>query len=100
MPPVMRRCSYGPENLFASPIKAGEDWLLDLEGVEKVLEIDGQCRGLTVAHCFARQKSRRAVAAEVRNDHPVPRPCEHRRDVDKAVNVVGPTVQQNDGATI
>ena len=44
----------------------------------------------------ARKKARRAVAAQIRNDHAVAGRCQQRRDIDKAVNVVGPAVQKND----
>src|SRR5580692_2226990 len=76
-----------------SPIEAGEDRLLDLESVQKVLEINGECRGLTVPDRRIRRKSRGAVAAQVRNDHLVSRRCQQRSDVNEAVDVIGPTMQ-------
>ena len=82
------------------PIEAGEDWPLDLESVQKILEIDGERRWLTVSHRCTQEKSRRAVAAQVRNEHPVARSCEHGRNIDKAVNVVRPAVQENDDRPI
>ena len=55
---------------------------------------------LAIAHRFIGKKSRRAVAAQIRNDHPVARRGQQRRDIDIAVNVVGPAVQKNDRRTI
>src|SRR3981189_992631 len=43
---------------------------------------------------------RRAVATEIRDDHAVARSCEHGRDIDKAVNVVGPAVQKNHNGSV
>src|SRR5207253_749829 len=71
------------------------DRLLDLESVQKVLEIDGERRRLAVSDRRIRKKPRRAVAAQVRDDYAITGLCEHGRDIDKAVNVIGPTVQQN-----
>ena len=42
------------------------------------------------------QEARRAVAAQVRDDHPVARGGQQRGDVDVAVDVVRPAVQQED----
>src|SRR5262249_48354943 len=70
-----------------SPIKTGEDRLLDLERVKKVLQIDGESRRLTIPHRVIRQKSRRAIAAQKWNDHPVAGRSQQRRNIDKAVNV-------------
>ena len=49
---------------------------------------------------FGRKKARRAVAAQIRDDHAVARRRQQRRDIDKAVDVVGPAVQQDDRRAI
>ena len=43
---------------------------------------------------------RRAVTAQIRNDHPVALRSQKRRDIDITVNVVGPTMQQDHGRAI
>jgi hypothetical protein len=43
---------------------------------------------------------RRAIAAQIRHDHPVACGRQHGRDIDKAVNIVRPAMQQNDGGTV
>ena len=57
-------------------------------------------RLLAVAERVAGKKARRAIAAQIRDDHPVARRRQQRGDIDKAVNVVGPAVQKNDRGTI
>ena len=63
-------------------------------------DIERNRRLLAIAERFTGKKSRRAVAAQIRDDHPVAGRRQQRRDVDKAVNVVGPAVQKNDRRTI
>ena len=58
------------------------------------------CRLLAVAERFTRKKARRAIAAQIRDDHPVARRRQQRGDIDIAVNVVGPAVQKNDRRAI
>ena len=57
-------------------------------------------RLLAVAERVARKKARRAIAAQIRDDHPVARRRQQRRDIDIGVNVVGPAVQKNDRGAI
>ena len=83
-----------------APIAAGDDRLLDLERIHQGDDIDGDRRRLAVAERFARKKARRAVAAQIRDDHPVARRRQQRRDIDIAVDVVGPAVQKNDRRAI
>src|SRR5262249_11440731 len=83
-----------------SPIKGGHDGLLDLELIHEVDEIDRNRRRLAIPERFTRQKARRAIAAQKRDEHPVARRGQRRSDVDKAVNVVGPTMQQNDRSAV
>jgi hypothetical protein len=40
------------------------------------------------------------MAAQMRHDHPVARRCQQRRDIDEAVNIIGPAVQKHDRRTI
>src|SRR5437763_711552 len=42
-----------------------------------------------------REELRRAIAAQVRNDRPIAGRCQQRRNIDKAINVLGPAVQKN-----
>ena len=53
-------------------------------------------RLLAVSDGVARKKTRRAIAAQIRHDHAVARRRQQRRDIDKAVDVVWPAVQQDD----
>jgi hypothetical protein len=83
-----------------SPIKTGQDRLLDPQSVHQGDYIDGENRLLAVAERFARKKARRAIAAQVWDDHPVAHLRQERRYIDVAVNVVGPAVQKDDRGTI
>ena len=60
------------------------------DGVERD---DGR---LAVAERLTGQKGRRPVAAQIRHNHPVAPGCQQGGDVNVAVNVVGPAVQEND----
>jgi hypothetical protein len=80
----------------APPVEAGERRLPDPESIHEGDEVGAKRRRLAVANRFAREKSRRAVAAQIWDDRPVARRREQWGDVDKAVNVIGPAVQQND----
>ena len=79
-----------------TPIETGEDRLFDLERIHQCDDIGSDRRRLAVADRLARQKARRAIAAHVGDDHPVARRRQQRGDIDIAVNVVGPAVQEND----
>ena len=46
------------------------------------IDIDSDRRLLAVAECFAGKKSRRAIAAQIRDDHPVAGRRQQRRDID------------------
>ena len=83
-----------------SPIKAADGRLLDFERIHQGDDIESDHRLLAVAERVAGKKARRAVAAHIRDDHPVARRRQQRGDIDKAVNVVGPAVQKNDRGTI
>src|SRR5580693_2859755 len=47
-----------------------------------------------------RDKTRGAIAAQVRHEHVVTLRCQQRSNVDIAVDVVRPTMQENHGSTI
>ena len=83
-----------------SPVGAGDDRLLDPEGVHQRDGVDRQDRLLPVAGCLVGEKARRAVAAQVRHDHAVARRRQQRRDLGEGVDVVRPAVQQHDRRTI
>ena len=83
-----------------APIEAGEDGFLDIQRIHQGDDIDGDCRGLAVANRFVRKETRRAIAAQIRNDHPLAGLRQRRRDIDKAMNIIGPAVQKNDRGTI
>src|SRR5262245_33096254 len=77
------------------PIKTRENRPLDLEGIHESDGIDGQCRLLAIPQSFTGKKARRAIAAQIWDNHPVARLGQQGRDVDEAMNIVGPAVQKN-----
>src|SRR5262245_56172204 len=79
-----------------SPVKAGENRLLDLKSVEKVLQIDGKRGRLPVPDRFIRKEAGRAIAAKMRNDCSIAGRGQQRRDINKGVNIVRPAVQEDD----
>jgi len=70
------------------------------QGRQQGDEIERERRLLTVAEGLLRQKVRRPVAAQVRDDHSIALRSQQRRHVDVAVNVVRPAVQEDDSGTI
>src|SRR6185295_5057176 len=82
------------------PIKTGDDRLPDLESIHQVDDIGSERRWLAIPERLTREKARRAVATQIRHDHPVARRCQRWSYIDVAIDVVGPAVQQNDGRTI
>jgi hypothetical protein len=97
--------AFGPEGRHdvgrpRSPIKPRDDRLVDLERVQKRDGIDSQCRRLTIPDRVAREKARRAIAAQIGHEHPVPLPRQQRSDLVEGMNVVGPTVQQQDDTSV
>jgi hypothetical protein len=79
-----------------SPIEAGDERLLDLERVQEGDGVDGERRLLAVAHGLVGAEARAPVAAQVRHDHAVLGRGQRGGDVDVAVDVVRPAVQQED----
>src|SRR5260370_20389911 len=62
--------------------------------------IESDHRLLAVAEGFVGKKARRAIAAQIGDDHPVALLRQQRGNVDIAVNIVGPAVQKHDRRTI
>src|SRR4030095_10149428 len=83
-----------------APVKSREGRLLDLEGIHQGDRIDCDRRRFAVTRRGGRKKARGAVAAQIRNDHPIARRRQQRSNVDKTVDVVRPPVQQEDGGTV
>jgi FixJ family two-component response regulator len=75
-----------------APVKAADSSCLDLERIHQSDDVQGDGRLPGVPHRFAGEKTHGAIAAQVRNDHPVPGRGQQRRNIGKAVNVVGPAV--------
>src|SRR5262245_31919464 len=76
-----------------APIVTAQDRLLNLERIHQVNDVVSQ-RGLfPVANRCAGKKSRRAIAARVRNDDSVAGRSQQGSHIDKAVNVVRPAMQ-------
>ena len=86
--------------LSGLPVKPANDRLADTQGIHKRHDIDPKDRLLAIPECRTGQKAGRAIAAQVRDDHPVPRCGQHGRDPGIAVNVVGPPMQKNDRPAI
>jgi hypothetical protein len=84
----------------APQIEAAEDRLLDPERIHEIDHVTGQGGGLAVSNGIAGKKARRAVAAQIRDDHPVARRRQQRRDLAEGVDVVRPAVQQNCRTTV
>src|SRR4029077_7339517 len=75
-----------------------QDGPLDLQRVHQGQDVQGE-RGLVhVPRRRGGQERGTAVAAEVRDDHPVAAGRQQRCDLDVAVDVVGEAVHENDRA--
>ena len=78
-----------------SPIKAGDDafwiWSASISAIMSTRDR----RLLAIARAFRSKETRRSVAAQVGHDHPVARRRQQGRDIDEAVDVVWPAVQQD-----
>ena len=83
-----------------APVETRNGRLLDLEGVHQRDDVSRDSRGLAVAKSRIREEAGRAMAAQIWNDDAVAFGREQGRDVDKAVDVIGPSVQENDGRAI
>ena len=77
-----------------TPVEPGAGRLPDPERIHQRDGVDREGGLLTVAGGLVRQEARRAVAAEIRHDHPVSRRSEQRDDVDKSVDVVWPAMSR------
>src|SRR5207248_9870093 len=83
-----------------TPGETRDDCLLDLEGIHQGDDVESNGRLLGIPERFAREKARRAIAAQIGDDGPVARRYQRRSDIDIAVDVVRPTVEKNDHRTI
>jgi hypothetical protein len=89
-----------PMGVIFRSVFTGEGGFLDFERIHQGDDIEGDRRRLTVAHGRARQEARRAIAPQRGNDDAIALRRELRRHVDKAVDVVGPAVQEQHWWTI
>src|SRR5215472_9210002 len=83
-----------------APIETTENGFVDLERIHERDRVDRERRRLAVADRAIGEKTRRSVSAVVRHDHAIARRRQDRSDIDKAVNVIGPAMQQNDRRTV
>ena len=83
-----------------SPVIAGQDRLLDPEGIHQSQDVQGERHLIDVPGRRGGQEGRCAMAAEIRDDHPVALRRQQRRDVGIAVNVVGEAMHENDRAAV
>ena len=83
-----------------APVEAGDDGRLDPERVHQGDRVDRERRLLAVAERLVGEEARRAVAAQVRDDHPVAGRRQQRDDVGVAVDVVRPAVQEDGRGTV
>ena len=73
---------------------------LDAEGVQQGDRVERERGLLAVAERLVRSEARRPEAAQVRDDHPVAGRRQQRDDVDVAVDVVRPAVQEHGRGTV
>lgn len=83
-----------------APVEAGEDGLVDLEGVHQGDDVERDGGLLRGAGSVPGQEAGAAVAAQVGNDDAVTLVGEERGYVDEAVDVVGPAVQEEDDRAV
>ncbi|MNY19296.1 hypothetical protein D3C86_1527220 [compost metagenome] len=91
--------TFGPEcghdvGGASAPVITGHDGLLDAERVEKGDHVDRKRRLLSVACGVVREKTGRAISAQIGDEYPISSRCKDGRDIDIAVDVVWPSVQQ------
>src|SRR5262245_821385 len=83
-----------------APVEASEDSLIDLQRVHEIDDVESHYRWLSVAERVIRKKTRAAIPAHVRHHDVVTRRSQYRDDIDKAVNVVRPAVEEDYGCPI
>ena len=83
-----------------SPVETGNDRLVDLESIHQRDGVSSKHRLLAIPERLAREKACRPIATQIRHDHPIARRRQQRRDLDEAVDVVGPAVQQQHGRAV
>jgi hypothetical protein len=79
-----------------APIEAAKDSFRDIHGVHQGDDVKREHRWLTVPKCVGGKEARRPVATQVGDDHSIARRRQQRCHVDITVNIVWPSVQQND----
>src|SRR5437879_1905828 len=99
-PAALRKCCGNNVGCACTPIEAGKRRSLYLERVHQRDDIGRDRRRLPVAECVIRQELCGAITPQVGNDDAVAGLCEKRRHIDEAEDVVGPSVEQNDGGTV
>jgi len=80
-----------------APVKAAYDRVPDIERVHQRDGVEPERRLLAVPDGINRAKQRRTEAPQIRNDHPIPRRPEPRRDLGVGMYVVRPPMEQQDG---
>src|SRR6266478_3781037 len=93
--PQRRHDLSGPR----APIETADERLLDLERVHQLDDIRGDYGLLTISHRVMRYEAPGAEAAHMRHDHSVAN-GRQLRDVDAAVDTVGPSVEQDCRRTV
>ncbi len=83
-----------------APIEAAKDRLVDLQCIHQCNDVDCDNRLLPVARRICGQKTRRPIAAQIRDDDPVAGGCQDRRHFSKAIDIVWPAVQQDDHGSV
>ena len=71
-----RFAAFGPEYRHdvsrpPSPIEAGEYRLMNLKSIHKTYDVEGKHRLLAIPESLTGQKTRRPIAAQMRDDHSV-----------------------------
>jgi hypothetical protein len=94
--PEDRQSVGGP----SAPIETADDGLVDVQDVHQGDGVGGKCRRLSIANRGIGQETRRPVAAQERDDDAIALVREQRRDIDEAVNVVGPAMQEQHRGTV
>ena len=82
-----------------TPVETGKDGFLDIQSIHQRDGVEREHGRLAVPESIVGEKARCSVAAQVWDDHPVAGRRQQRRDLGKAVNVIGPAVQKNDRGT-
>jgi hypothetical protein len=96
---------FGPERRDdvgcpCAPVESPDHRARDPQRIHERDDVGGQNGLLAIAHRVRRTEPRAAVAAEVGHEDPVSAGGQDRCHVDVAVDVVGPSMQQDDRRTV